>query len=111
MNNLIADLNRAIEKAIDVPNSLLPVEFHSQRGYRSLSAIKRIAKIKDEVESKHKKEKREKAARILSYSVSVSKGEEITYLIDEDKLYAKQLTFCNVAVKMGLLDSDDFDME
>lgn len=108
MNELIANLNKAIEMAIDVPNCLLPEEFHSVRGYRSLRSVKRMAKIKDEVESKHKREKREKAKRIAAYAANLAQGKEIEYIADEERLYNNQINFCNAMVKVGLLEADDF---
>lgn len=106
---LIAGLDKAIEKAIDVPNSLLPVELHSKRGYRSLAAIKRIAKIKEEKTSEHKLLKTEKAARIAAYRANLESGVEIEYMVNEELLYKKQLAFAGAAIKSGALDADDFE--
>ena len=106
---LIENLNTAIEKAIDVPNSLLPVELRSKRGYRSLSAIKRIAKIKDQKTTEHRATKAEKAARVAAYRANLESGVEIEYIVNEELLYNKQLAFAGAAIKAGALDADDFE--
>ncbi len=108
-DQLIAQLNKAIEKAIQVPNSYLPVAYHSETGYRTLSSVKRMAKIKDKIESEHKALKREKAARIRVYAQQLERGEEISYVVDEHKLYNNQLAFCSAAIKAGWLEADDFE--
>lgn len=103
------ELDNAIEKVILVPANLLPDSIKCKNGYRQLSAIKRIAKIKDETESKHKKEKREKASRIESYKVNVELGQEIESIVDEDRLYRRQLAFIKVMIELNVLQSDDFE--
>jgi len=103
------ELDNAIEKVILVPANLLPDSIKWKNGYRQLSAVKRIAKIKDETESKHKKEKREKASRIESYKVNVELGQEIESIVDEDRLYRRQLAFIKVMIELKVLQSDDFE--
>jgi hypothetical protein len=104
---LFARLDRVIEKVIQIPNGLLPTEYHNQKGYVSLSTVKNIVEIKEKTESQHKALKREKATRIKIYREQLERTETLNYIVDEYKLYNNQVAFCSAAVNAGWIDLED----
>jgi len=86
------ELYYAIEEAFEVPNSLVPEEYHNEKtGYVSLSKLNKQCEKKKGVSNRDKL-KKEKARRIEIYRKQEEENGEIEYVdIDEDKLYHNQL--------------------
>lgn len=109
----------ATREMIEVPNELLPTEYHNLRdGGRSLQELEDMVSAKMDTESEHQKDKKEKARRTEIYRQQVEQlGEvnwqtqnpefELDYEPESDKLYKNQLTFVGAMVKEGLIDLDE----
>lgn len=112
-------LQQATREMIEVPNELLPVQYHNLRdGGRSLQELEDMMASEADTLSDHQKEKEEKARRIEIYRQQVEQlGEvnwqtqnpefELDYEPESDKLYKNQLTFVGAMVKEGLIDLDE----
>ena len=78
---LIAEFERVIKDVIVVPNHWLPEDFRDNRTDSvSLSDLERKCDARDNVETDHQIEKREKDKRISIYAAMIENGQEITYL-------------------------------
>ena len=88
------ELYYAIEEAFEVPNSLVPEEYHNNKtGYVSLSKLNKQCDKKEGI-SDHDKLKEERARRIEIYRKQQEENGEIEYVdIDEDKLYKNQIAW------------------
>lgn len=79
---LIAELEKFVREIVTVPNSWLPEEFRDNRtDCVSLEDLDRKCDARDDVETDHQEEKREKERRIELYRQMIDNGQEITYLM------------------------------
>lgn len=104
------ELCRETREMIEVPNELLPVEFHNLRdGGRSLQELEDMMVAKEETESEFQKVKAEKARRIevLRKQWEENPDSPLDYDEDEGKLYNNQLAFVGAMVKAGVIEVDD----
>ena len=103
-------LAELIRDAIIVPNTLLPEQYHNLRdGGRSLQELEVMITARENQESEYRKLKREKAERTAQYRKQWEDNpeSELTYNVDEGKLYAAQLKFVERAVEAGMMEFDD----
>jgi len=104
---LVKQLEIAIKECIEVPNSMLPEEYHNNRdGVRTLADLEAMHN-KATQPSQHQLDKAAKAERCEKYRQQWEANESIEYDVDEDRLYKNELTFCKLASDAGWIELDD----
>ena len=105
---LLAQLRRDIMEVIEVPNSMLPEEYHNKRdGLRTLAELDAMSTPKSDVLSDHQIEKAEKAERVEKYRQQWEENETLEYDVDEDRLHKHELAFVKGAEDAGGIESDE----
>ena len=105
---LLAQLRRDIMEVIEVPNHMLPEEYHNKRdGGRSLAELEAMMEVKEPKLSDHQIEKAEKAQRVEKYRQQWEENETLEYDVDEYKLHRHQLAFVKGAENAGWIESDE----
>jgi len=92
----------------------LPEELQDKRfltGERSFTDLHRIIDSKNAAKSdklsQHKQDKADKAKRIEAYRAQIESGQEcIDYDVDEDRQFAKMLTFAQRATQAGMMSDE-----
>ena len=104
---LVKQLEIAIKECIEVPNSMLPEEYHNNRdGVRTLADLESMHNEATQP-SQHQLDKAAKAERCEKYRQQWEANESIEYDVDEDRLYKNELTFCKLASDAGWIELDD----
>ena len=104
---LVKQLEIAIKECIEVPNSMLPEEYHNNRdGVRTLADLESMHNEATQP-SQHQLDKAAKAERCEKYRQQWEANESIEYDVDEDRLYKNELTFCKLASDAGWIEFDD----
>ncbi len=79
ITNHLRDLEQATLECLEVPNEILPEEFHNNKtGYVGLDKIDKVCNNRDGI-SDYEKEKAEKARRVELYRNQVENNGEICY--------------------------------
>lgn len=101
LDKFLADIRDCIE----VPNSMLPISYHSKRGVQTLASLERkLAKRERKiVDPREVRGSAERMAAIANYAAQVERGLDIEYDINHDKLYRHQVAFAQ-ASKLDLED-------
>ena len=107
---LFDDLARNTREMIEVPNSWLPECYQNHRdGGRTLQELEDMYQRDVEPKIQRNMEKVAKAARVEMYRQQweANPDSPLTYDVDEDRLYEKQLTFVGAMVQAGVIEIDD----
>ena len=105
---LLAQLRRDLMEVIEVPNHMLPEEYHNKRvGHRTLAELDAMTTEEVETLSEHQIEKAEKAERVEKYRQQWEVNEEIEYDVDEYKLHRYELAFVKGAEDAGWIEIDE----
>ena len=104
---LLEQLRQDIVNCIEVPNDMLPEEYHNNRdGVRTLADLESMHNEATQP-SQHQLDKAAKAERCEKYRQQWETNENIEYDVDEDRLYKNELTFCKLASDAGWIELDD----
>jgi hypothetical protein len=120
MQELTAELGRLWKRAIVVPNSWLPEEYHNNKEWvlceNEETDYKLYGPSLEEIEQKYEEINGErirnqeietqKEIRGKAYTQQYEKTGEIEYIEDDYRLYRNQLTFCKL---LGLISEEDLE--
>ena len=105
---LLIQFKEELLECVTVPNRCLPESMRDNRSLdgRTLASLLKKCEKRDAL-TPHQIEKAEKAKRMQKYAEQMERDGEFTYDEDEDRLYAKTVTFCTHAVRAGMMELDD----
>ena len=104
---LLEQLRQDIVNCIEVPNDMLPEEYHNNRdGVRTLAELDSMYQESSEP-SQHVLDKAAKAERCEKYRQQWEANGSIEYDVDEYRLHKNELAFAEAAVKAGWIELDD----
>ena len=104
---LLEQLRQDIVNCIEVPNDMLPEEYHNNRdGVRTLAELDSMYQESNEP-SQHVLDKAAKAERCEKYRQQWEANGSIEYDVDEYRLHKNELAFVEAAVKAGWMELDD----
>ena len=109
IEQLKAELEAATMEAIWIPNDLLPERYQDDReGGRTLDRIQEVYEREVEPNLEYQRIQAEKAKRVAKYAAEYAERGEFDYDVDPDMQYKNEQSFCNVLIRGGVLDADDF---
>ena len=104
---LLEQLREDIMQCFEVPNDMLPEEYHNNRdGVRTLADLDSMYRESNEP-SQHVLDKAAKAERCEKYRQQWEANGSIEYDVDEYRLHKNELAFVEAAVKAGWMELDD----
>ena len=104
---LLEQLREDIMQCVEVPNDMLPEEYHNNRdGVRTLADLDSMYRESNEP-SQHVLDKAAKAERCEKYRQQWEANGSIEYDVDEYRLHKNELAFVEAAVKAGWMELDD----
>ena len=108
---LLKQLEIAVKECIEVPNSMLPEEYHNNRdGVRTLADLE--STYNEAIQpSQHQLDKTARTERCEKYRQQWEDNESIEYDVDADRLYKNELTFCKLASGAGWIEIDNNILE
>ena len=108
---LLKQLEIAVKECIEVPNSMLPEEYHNNRdGVRTLADLESTYNEATQP-SQHQLDKTARTERCEKYRQQWEDNESIEYDVDADRLYKNELTFCKLASGAGWIEIDNNTLE
>ena len=125
VEQMLKDAEQTVIDCLLVPNEWLPESYRGKKSHRKLRSVVNEAKRRKrnlfkedrEVSVKFDNNRNVVAARpgrlavLEKYAADVAAGKEIDYDINEDRLYRNQLDFCTAAIKAGVFEADEFDVD
>lgn len=107
---LLLQFKNEMMECITVPNSMLPESMRDNRTLdgRSLASLNKKCEERDAL-TPHQIEKAAKAERVRKYAAQLEANGSFEYDENELLLNEKQITFCTVAVRAGMMDFDDME--
>lgn len=128
VEQMLAELEVAVEECIVIPNEWLPTEYHDQiRGGRTITRLNEMSETLERTESEHSKVKATKARNIekmrkqveekslfAAHGDFVDLDSELDYSdneADEIQLHKNMVALVGGMVNSGMIDAEDLEEE